>query len=259
MRRLFWILAMACGTPSLLAQSGLPGSDSSSRSISVTGEALQYVVPDQAVVRLGIETFDASLEEAVRAGDARAARLVHAVRQLGVEERGIQADHAEVEIVYPKDGVAAGIAGYRVRKAYAITLKDLGRLDAVVAAALKAGVNHLEGYELQTTELRRHRDKARRGAISAAREKAEALARELNCSIGPPRTIGEGYYGWLGTRGYSHAWGSLGFGQNTMTQNVTTSSDSSEPNAATPLGQIGVRAQVSVTFDLVPGRVSSKG
>jgi len=99
MRRLFWILAMACGTPSLLAQSGLPGSDSSSRSISVTGEALQYVVPDQAVVRLGIETFDASLEEAVQAGDARAARLVHAVRQLGVEERGIQADHAEVEIV----------------------------------------------------------------------------------------------------------------------------------------------------------------
>ncbi|HKD11495.1 MAG TPA: SIMPL domain-containing protein [Thermoanaerobaculia bacterium] len=259
MRRLFWILAMACVAPALLAQSGLLASDSSPRSISVTGEALQYVVPDQAVVRLGIEAFDASLEEAVRASDARAARLVRAVRQLGVEERGIQADHAEVEIVYPKDGVAAGIAGYRVRKAYAITLKDLARLDAVVAAALKAGVNHLEGYELQTTELRRHRDEARRGAISAAREKAEALAREVNCSIGPPRTIGEGYYGWFGTRGYSHGWGSMGFGQNAMTQNVTTASESAEPNATTPLGQIGVRAQVSVTFDLLPKGPAPKG
>jgi len=31
-------------------------------------------------------------------------------------------------------------------------------------------------------------------------------------------------------------------------------SDSGEPNALTPLGQIGVRAQVSVTFDLIPGQ-----
>jgi hypothetical protein len=37
-------------------------------------------------------------------------------------------------------------------------------------------------------------------------------------------------------------------------QNVTMSaSDSGEPNALTPLGQIGVRAQASVTFDLIPG------
>jgi uncharacterized protein YggE len=224
------------------------------RSISVTGEALQYVVPDEAIVRLGIETFDPALDAAIAASDARGNRLVRAVRQAGVEEKGIQADHAEVEIVYPKDGVAAGIAGYRVRRAYAVTLKDLKRLDELIAAALRSGANHLEGYELQTTDLRRHRDEARRRAIIAAREKAQALARELGCDVGPPKTIGEGYYGWFGTHGSWSSWGGWR-SQNQMTQNVTmAASDSGEPNALTPLGQIGVRAQVSVTFDLVPGQ-----
>jgi uncharacterized protein YggE len=244
-------------TPVLLGQQPVrvkPTFEDPNRSISVTGEALQYVVPDEAVVRLGIETFDPSLDAAISASDARGSRLVRTVRQLGVEEKGIQADHAEVEIVYPKEGVAAGIAGYRVRRAYAITLKDLKRLDELVAAALKNGANHLEGYELQTTDLRRHRDEARRRAIIAAREKAQALARELGCDIGPPKTIGEGYYGWFGTHGSWSTWGGWR-SQNQMTQNVTVAaSDSGEPNALTPLGQIGVRAQVSVTFDLVPGQ-----
>ena len=245
-----WIMA-----PALLAQPIRGGADDPLRSISVSGEALQYVVPDEAVVRLGIETFDASLDAATSANDNSGRRLVRAVRQMGVEEKGIQADHAEVEIVYPKDGVAAGIAGYRIRRAYAITVKDLKSLDELITAALKSGANHLEGYELQTTDLRRHRDEARRRAIIAAREKAQALARELGCEIGPPRSIGEGYYGWFGTHGSWSSWGGWRSSQNTMTQNVSmAASDSGEPNALTPLGQIGVRAQVSVTFDLIPGR-----
>ena len=222
-----------------------------SRTINVNGEAVIYVVPDEAIVHLGIEAFDPTLARAKSMSDTRGRELVTAIRAVGVEEKNIQADHAEVEIVYPKDGVAAGIAGYRIRRAYAITLKDPRRLDDLITAALKSGANHLAGYELRTTELRKHRDDARKRAIQAAREKAEALARELNCELGAPRSIGEGYYGWFGTRG---AWGSWSGGASQMTQNVSISApgDSGEGSTTAPLGQIGVRAQVGVTFDLVP-------
>lgn len=223
------------------------------RTINVNGEAVIYVVPDEAIVRLGIETFDPSLGVATSANAATGVRIVKALRALGLEEKHIQADHAEVEIVYPKDGVAAGIAGYRVRRAYALTVRDVLRLDEVITAALKSGANHLEGYELRTTDLRKHRDDARKRAITAAREKAEALAGELGCTVGAPRSIGESYYGWFGTRG---SWGSWGYSaSNQMTQNVSFSAggSSGEGNASAPLGQIGVRAQVGVTFDLIPG------
>lgn len=224
-----------------------------SRSISVNGEAVIYVVPDQAIVRLGIERFDPALAVASSANAATGVQIVKALRALGLEEKDIQADHEEVEIVYPKDGVAAGIAGYRVRRLYALTVRNVHRLEEVIGAALKKGANHLEGYELRTNELRKYRDEARKQAITAAREKAEALAGELGCTVGAPRSIGESYYGWFGTRG---SWGSWGYSaSNQMSQNVSFSAGggSGEGNASSPLGQIGVRAQVGVTFDLIPG------
>ena len=159
-----------------------PGSMDASRSISVSGEAVLYVVPDEAIVHLGIETFAPSLGEAKSASDARGAELVEAVRSLGIDEKHLQADHADVEIVYPKDGIAAGIAGYRVRRAYGVTLHEVRRLD-------------------------------------------------------------------------DGTWGSWGYSQNQMTQNASVSAggSSEEGDTLAPLGQIGVRAQVSVTFDLIPG------
>src|SRR5262249_2437937 len=80
--------------PVLLGQQPVrvkPTFEDPNRSISVTGEALQYVVPDEAVVRLGVETFDPALDGAIAGSDARGNRLVRAVRQAGVGEKGSQA------------------------------------------------------------------------------------------------------------------------------------------------------------------------
>ncbi len=230
-----------------------PALGDGTRTINVNGEAVIYVIPDEAIVRLGVESFDPALSVASSANAATGARIVKAMKALGLEERHIQSDHAEIEIVYNKDGVAAGIAGYRVRHGYALTVRDVPRLDDVITAALKSGANHLEGYELRTSELRKYRDEARKKAITAAREKAEALAGELGSSVGAPRSIGESYYGWFGTRG---TWGSWGYSQQSqMSQNVSMSAGGSGESGSTsaPLGQIGVRAQVGVTFDLIPG------
>jgi uncharacterized protein YggE len=81
-------------------------------------------------------------------------------------------------------------------------------------------------------------------AIKAAKEKAAALAAELDCTVGPPRTITEGYAG-----GYT-PWMRV----NSMAQNAVQDAGGAAAEAAepTPFGQIGVTAQVSVTFDLMP-------
>jgi uncharacterized protein len=219
-----------------------------SRTVNVTGEAIEYVTPDEAVLRVGVETFAADLAASTSANDARGGDLVKALRGAGVEEKDIQADHADLEIVYQRDGIAQGVAGYRMRRAYSVTVRDVSKLDSLVRLALKSGANHLDGYELQTSQLRKHRDAVRKRAIAAAREKAEALAAELGCRIGDPVSINEGFYGWFGNRG---SWSSGGM--NAMSQNAAFAAGAgggSEP-AATPIGQIGVRAQITVVFDLV--------
>ena len=233
-------------TSSLLAQTAsyVPNP----RTVNVTGEAVEYVTPDEAVLRVGVETFAPDLNVSTSSNDGRGAELIQALRAAGIEEKDIQADHADLEIVYQRDGIAQGVAGYRMRRAYSITLRDVQKLDGVVRLALKSGANHLDGYELRTSQLRKYRDEVRKRAIGAAREKAEALAAELGCRIGDPVSINEGFYGWFGNRG---SWTSGGM--NAMAQNVGFAagvSGGSEP-AATPIGQIGVRAQITVVFDLL--------
>jgi len=77
---------------------------------------------------------------------------------------------------------------------------------------------------------------------------AEALAGELKCKVGNPRTISEGG----GSAGY---WGGSRFNSfNSMAQNSAQyipSGGEGDDGGRLPLGQIGVRASVSVTFDLI--------
>lgn len=214
------------------------------RVISTTGDAVVHVVPDEVVVGLGVETFAAKLEEAKKANDDRATRLVKTIKAAGVEERHIQTDTLEIEIKYRSNHPSDGIEGYFARRAYSVTLKQPKKLEELLDATLTNGANRLTGIDYRTTELRKHRDTARQMAIKAAKEKAVALAAELDCTVGPPRTIGEGY------AGYGARYGRY----NQMAQNssIDGGGGEGESDAPTPFGQIGVHAQVSVTFDLLP-------
>ena len=120
----------------------------------------------------------ADLAASTSANDQHGGQLVQALRGSGIEEKDIQADHADLEIVDQRDGIAQGVAGYRMRRTYSVTLRDVKKLDAVVRLALRSGANHLDGYELRTSQLRKYRDEVRKRAIAAAREEAEALAGE---------------------------------------------------------------------------------
>jgi len=232
---------------SSLARQPVPDGDAP-RTITTTGEAVVYVVPDELVVGFGVETYDPALKAAKDHNAAESARLLKAVREAGVEDKHVQTSDMEVELRY-KDRAreSAEVEGYIVRRTYAVTLKDVKKFEQLVSAALENGANRLLGFEHRTTELRKHRDEARKMAIRAAKEKAEALAGELDCTVGRPRTIGEGYFGYVGSWG--SRWG-YGRGQH-MSQNVAQSAPGEgEGGETTPLGQIGVRASITVTFDL---------
>ena len=101
----------------------------------------------------------------------------------------------------------------------------------------------------RTTELRKYRDQARALAIQAAKEKAVALAGELDQQVGAPTHIQEVHSSWYS--GYSSWWGSrLG---NAMTQNViqeVSGGDWTGDGSMSP-GQIQITSRVSVSFELV--------
>jgi uncharacterized protein YggE len=224
-----------------------PAQSQEMRSISASGEAVVYVTPDEVIVHIGVETFAEDLPASKARNDSLSRSLVAAIRALGVEQKHIQTADLEVEIRYHASSQPTlTIEGFIARRAYAITLTDVSRFEALVDAAIANGANRLMGFEYRTTELRRHRDEARRMAVRAAKEKAELLATELGAAVDRPRSISEGdvgYFGWTSARwGMTNAW---------VAQNSAQAALPVAPGGETmPLGRIGIRASVHVVFDL---------
>jgi uncharacterized protein YggE len=237
----------AAALSAMLVSSVTAAAEAPSGSISTAGEAVVYVRPDEVVLNFGVEIHNVDLERAVAINDEQSARLVKALKAAGIADKHIQTEHMDVTIQYGHKQI--DIDGYITRRSYSVSLKEVDKFESLIQIGLKSGANRLLGFDYRTAELRKHRDQARSMAIKAAKEKATALAAELDCKLGAPRSIGEGgsYYG------YTHGmWGWQG--GNAMSQNSMQAAPAGGGNEGETmsLGQIAVRATVSVTFDLLP-------
>ena len=247
-RIMFALISFA--TAALLAATALPAraAEEQPRTVSTNGEATVYVAPDEVVVTVGVQTFDPDLDKSKAANDERAAKLLKAVKGLGIEDKHVQTDTLQVSLQYHDGHPTHGIEGYYAHRTYTITLKDTKQFEKLIDTCLKNGANELSGFEFRTTELRKYRDQARKMAIKAAKEKATDLCGELGVTLGRPRTISEGGYGYYGGR----MWGANYFG-NAMAQNSVQfapgGAAGGDEGETLPLGQIAIRASISVTFD----------
>ncbi len=249
-----WVRAALAATPTPADASSARATDAcdTGRSVHVTGSAIVNVTPDRALIKLGVES-NAPTPDGVQEMNTRAMReIIDAVRGLGVDAKDIKTDNYVVYPVY-YDYNSLRIKGYRIDNVIAITLKDVSLASNVVVAAFKAGANEVLDVQFYTSELRKYRDQARELAMTAAAEKAQALAKAGGSEAGCVMQIGENsrsyYTGWWGSRR----------DQSMMTQNVVqnampSSGDGGDLSALDEgpisLGQIVVRADIDATFSL---------
>jgi len=214
------------------------------RTISVSGEAEIRVVPDEAVLRFGIESSGVDLDAVTQQSDAVVTSITEIAERHGVPAERVRTDILQLRPEYDRrrtnDEVITILTSYHATRTVMVTLRDLEVVDNILREAIAAGANRIDGVEFRTTDLREHRDEARLLAIDAAREKAEALAGRLEQSLGAPLTISES--------GYAPNYGRF----NSMTQNVVMNAPMETPGTSETVspGQISIRARVSVVFEL---------
>ena len=218
------------------------------RLITVTGDAEVRVVPDEIVLTLGVQTWDTDLGVAKAQNDAIVREVLGVASEFKIDPGHIQTEYVNIEPRYRDGYEKRDFIGYFVSKTVVITLRDVTLFEDLLSSMLAAGVNYVHGVQFRTTELRRHKDEARALAITAAREKAQALAAELGQQVGEPQSIVEDQVGWWSS--YGAWWGSYwggGVAQNVV-QDVGVGSVDTE-GALAP-GRITVRARVTVGFEL---------
>jgi len=234
---------------SLFAQSSIPtGSYDARPKISVSGEAIVKVRPDQIVISLGVESSDTNITAAKTKTSDVVNATIASFKALGVKEKNIQTDYLSIEPRYKSDYRHEGFLGYFVRNNLVVTIDDPSKVEVIVGSAMESGMNYIDGVDFQTVELRKYRDQARELALKAAREKANAMAATLGQKVGSPIQITENQSPWW----YYSSWSGWGYGRRDgMSQNTVQNAPSAAGESdSIALGQISVRANVNVTFEL---------
>lgn len=208
--------------------------------IEVTGTAEVLVVPDEVVIRVGVETLDMSLAKSKKDNDERVKKIISITKGFEIVAEDIQTDNLRILLENAREGDKKVFKGYNVSTSIAIILRDVKKYDEVISGVLEAGANNLYGVEFRTSQLRKHRDEARRLALIAASEKAQAMAAVLHQSIGKPLLIED-------DKNAKNYWGGL-------LQNNRVDYDEGVAagfeGSTISLGRIKITADVRVQFEL---------
>ncbi len=223
------------------------------RAIQVSGTAVVNVKPDRALIQLGVQSNGRSAKEAQARNSATISQVVRALNKLGIESKDIATDWYTIEPLY-EDYDSLRIKGYRIHNIIQITMRDVDKTNDAIVASFQAGANQVENVEFYTSELRKYRDQAREMAMTAAAEKARALAISAGTDTTCVLTINENTWSYFNQWSW---WYGRSQNQNLWTQNAVQNIAPTEgietnllEDGPVNAGQISIRAEVNATFGL---------
>jgi uncharacterized protein YggE len=227
--------------------------------ITVVGTVEVEAVPDQVNFSLEVTKIDKDLQIAKRLNDESVRKILELTRRFDIRPQDVKTAYISVEMkyetvrdpknkVYDENGSIIGtrvFKGYEVSKTVLIKLTDVSRFEQFFEEVLKTGLTEVKDVSFETSKYRELKVQARALALKAAREKAVAMAAEINQTIGKAIYIGEGE-GIVSGRARSNNFVISGGDSN---DNVTSGNSSGSTATFAP-GAITVKASVTVVFIL---------
>jgi uncharacterized protein YggE len=161
------------------------------RTIQVSGQGEVSVEPDQAVVRVGVQTEAETAGAALQENNERMTAVISATLEAGIEETDIQTQNFNLQPIYqsPEPDQSPELTGYRASNIVRVTVRDLAQLGTLLDAAVTAGSNTVEGIQFQVSNQARVEAAAREAAIQDAQQKAQQMTELLGAELGPVQTI----------------------------------------------------------------------
>jgi hypothetical protein len=163
--------------------------------ITVTGTGKVAVVPDTALVLLGVELRAASLVDATTQASRHMSAVLERVKALGVSERDITTVTYSVDPVTPPrrpEDDTVRIAGYRVVNVVQLRVRELTAVGRIVEAAMAAGATTIRGVRFTVADPARPEGEARALAVRDAQVKASQLAEAAGLRLGELVSVTDG-------------------------------------------------------------------
>ncbi len=213
-----------------------PQSSSEQRVLSVSGDAVRSVQPDEATVTFSVITEHENANTARTQNAALAEQVVSALAEYGT----VETSSFFVTPIYEpwrNDNRDPRIQLYRVTNSVTVTMTDLERVGNAIDAGTTAGANQVQNVQFSLTDATRDaiRTELLAEAARQAREKADHLAAGLDVRIRGVHSVSES---------------SVSFPGPYFARMESVAMDSAAPSTPIEARDLDVRASVSVQFAL---------
>lgn len=171
----------------------------SNSTITVSGTAKKNQDNQIANFTAGVESIEASKEEALDKTNETMNQLIAKVKELGVKTEDIQTQNANVyqeteyvpmdtsvsNLMYPQPERGKAQKGdWRANNSISIKLREVEKADALLALLNNSGANYVYGPDFSIDDVEVAGDQLLTEAVTNAREKAEKIAAANNQKIG---------------------------------------------------------------------------
>jgi uncharacterized protein YggE len=150
------------------------------KTVRVTGTAEVKVVPDRAVIEIGVEKESPSASQAKAAESAASRKILAALRAGGVDEKDIQTTYLVLRpsVRYEKK---VRIPFFVAEQRLAVAVRDLSKLDQLLQSLVRAGGNRIGFHPIRN---QRSQEVSRPGARPCRQSRA-GKSSGVGCGPGP--------------------------------------------------------------------------
>jgi uncharacterized protein YggE len=146
--------------------------------LTAAGEASVFVVPDIAVVTIGVSSTGRTAQAALSQNNNNMQAVLAAIKAAGIEDKDVGTAGLNVSPTYApdRDPNPGKIVGYSVANEVRVTIHDFVQAGNVLDKVVAAGANQVNGIAFELSDRGGPTDQALKAAVADAARKAGLMA-----------------------------------------------------------------------------------
>ncbi len=156
--------------------------------VSVTGEGIVKVVPDQVTIRMSVENTGDDPITLKTLNDKAVDGVLQHIKNSGVEAKDVQTQYVTLNKLYDYN---TKTYSFQATQTITVLLRDLKKYDVLISGLMQRGINRIDGITFGSSKSDDMQAQARKKAIANAKMKADEYATVLNQKIGKAIQINE--------------------------------------------------------------------
>jgi uncharacterized protein YggE len=202
--------------------------------ISVAGEGMIKVVPDQVVITATVETKGNNAKDVKKENDKQMEAVLKTIKKMNLAPADFRTKRVSLNPIFDYEKKKTT---YNATQSVEILLRDLSKYDELMEGLVDQGINRIDNVIFQSSKVAQYQSEARKLAMKDAKLKAEDYVSVLGQKVGRAMTISDNSQNYQPQPVYAR------MKTMAMDESATTRETLAE-------GEITITANVSVSFIL---------